>query len=166
MSILSAALHKAMIASWDAQLDWEFKKYWSQSDREDFLALEDQEAAADQPFPFCIFEQFEGSTLERSTGPTSNEGRQETHELPWQFRVYARTHDAGGDTAKDIAAHLAAEITKRYGGHPTVKPKTMLLDQGGVLLVQYDTDFGMRQGEEEHMWQVNYNVRLDVPMAA
>lgn len=165
MAVLSAALHKALVAVWDTSLDFEFKRYWSVADRDEFLALNDGEGAPEQPFPYCIFEVTGGDTNARMTGHDKDE-RHEIHDVPVMFRIYARTHDAGGDTAKDIAAHLAEQITVYYGGHPTRKPKTMTLDQGTVLLMQYDTDFGVRQGEEEHMWQVNYMARLDVPMAA
>ena len=66
-------------------------------------------------------------------------------------------------TAKEIAAYLAEEIMKVFGGHPTVVPTGMVaLDYGNHLITQYVSDDGVRTGDEEYSWLVSYLFRLDV----
>ena len=166
MAVLSAALHKAVVSVWNTYgLEWEFKKNWVASDRTEFPALHDGAAGPSQPFPYTVFEQSLGTVVTRMVGHDTTE-KHEIHDVEWAFRVYTRQIAGVGKSAKRIAIDLAEHVTMRYGGHPTAKPKSLSMDQGDVLLVQYVNDFGVRLGDEEHMWQINYLCRLDVPVAA
>lgn len=166
MAVLSVTLHKAVVKVWDdTGMEDIFNRNWVLADRTEFPALHDGEATPAQPWPYCIFEQPPGLTTVRMSGHDATE-RHEIHDVPWEFKVYARQIVGVGKSAKQIASDLAEQITRRYGGHPTERPKQLVMDQGNVLFVQYSNDFGVRMGEDEHMWQVNYLCRLDVPMAA
>lgn len=165
MTVGSAAIHKAINSVWDDTLDSVFQAYWSADDQDEFLSLEDQEAAPSQPFPYCVYNIEGGTTTHRmSGGRVAN--RFEIHDVPVKFIVHARTITDGALTAKALAASLAEEIIKRFGGHPTEEPEEFELDNGAILITQYRNDFGVVTGADEFSWIVLYNFRLDIPMAA
>lgn len=165
MSVLSADLHKAVNVIWDTQgLDWVFKVNWDLSDRDEFSSLNDQEAPPGQPFPYCIFQQSTVSSIIRMSGHTTNE-KHEVRDIPWSFRVHSRQIVGNDSTAKELAADLIEKISMRFGGHPEVAPKQLTLDNGFVLLVQYQSDFGVETGDEEYSWILNYIIKTDTPVA-
>jgi len=158
----SRDVHEAVATAWDsADLDDLFTAYWGGDDSDDFLVLNDQEAAPEQPFPYCIFNQEEPIVVNRMSGTLS--ARREVRDIIWEFRVYAKTVDS--TAAKDVAGALAEEIMKVFGGHPTETPSALSLDTGQHLITQYLTDYGMRLGDSEHYWLVRYLFRVDVPVA-
>lgn len=162
--IASIDLHRGIVKLWEAEgLNDLFKSYWRSSGN-DFPVIHDQVASQGQPFPYCVFSQDPGSTTTRmtSSGPS---GRMEQREIPFEFHIHARTLHSG-ETAKVLAARLAEEVMKLFGGHPTVIPKTPVLDHGSVLRVQYQSDNGMRDGDQEWTWYVRYRFLVDVPVAA
>lgn len=167
MSVASADIHKAIRRVWTlSDLSDDFTQYWSEIDRSEFTALNDWEASPSQPFPYCVFEQSEGTIVTRMSGHTKNE-RHEIRDVPWMFRIHARqVGTAVEESAKEIAASLAERIIEEYGGHPTETVEHLpVLDNGSILLLQYLSDVGIRTGEEEYKWQINYNVRVDVPVS-
>ena len=165
MSILSADVHKAVNIIWDTQgLDWVFKVNWKLSDRDEFNSLNDQEAPPGQPFPYCIFQQSVGSVVTRMSGHSTNE-KHEIRDIPWSFRVHSRQIEGNDSTVKELAADLIESIVMRFGGSPTVAPKQLTLDNGFVLLVQLQSDFGIVTGDEEYSWILNYIIKTDVPVA-
>lgn len=160
----AADLAAAVVALWaGAGLDSEFTQYWPEADRTEFIALNDEMAAPDQPFPYCVFTQGAGNTVTRTSG-TGAAGRYEVRDVPLEFKIFARA--AGGRAAKDIAADLAARILAIFGGHPTVTPAETVLEHGGVLLTQYQSELPVRMGEDEYAWVINYTYRIDTPQAA
>lgn len=165
MSVLSADLHKAVVTAWNAStLDALFKAYWSSANQSEYVVLHDMEAAAAQPFPYCVFSSPEG----RTTGKMSGSGttRQEIREIPWEFHIFAREFSSVAKSSKQIASELAEEIIKIFGGHPTSIPSTLALDNGNFLQSCYETDFGVRVGDNEYKWIVKYTFTLDVMVAA
>ena len=54
---------------------------------------------------------------------------------------------------------------KVYGGHATVSPQPLTLDNGAVLLTQYADDFAIRTDDDLFQWVIVYNIRVDVPVA-
>ena len=166
--VTSAQLHEAINSSWDAHgLDWEFKRLWAEADRSRYEALHDGDAGPETPYPYVVFEQLAGTTVTRMSGHSRNE-RHEIQDVPFQFRIHAKTRGNFGDdrTAKTIAAELAALIIMKYGGHPTVREKGLTLTDGQVLIAQKQTDWGVKTGDDEYSWVISYIFRLDVPVAA
>ena len=164
MSVTSLALHKAVNTVWDTSgLDWSFKKYWSVSEREQFLSLDESQAMAGTPMPYCVYSQASQETIARMTKVASATGRQEFHQSLFQFHIFANTN--GTKTAKDIAGELAEEILKHFGGHPTEQPKELVLDVGSVINVQYQSDYGLKLDSNVYQWNVMYLIQTDVPMA-
>lgn len=166
MAVGSADIHQAIVTVWNTYgLEWEFKKNWKiLSNRDEFPALHDQEAGPEQPFPYAVFEILLGDTTSRMSGHSVSE-LHEIHDIPFNFRVHSRKLKGSGKTAKEIAAELTEKIMIRYGGHPTVSPKTLTLDNGSFLLVEYQTEFGAPTGDDEYRWMVSYIIRIDVPIA-
>ncbi len=166
MSVAAAGIHKAINTIWDStSLDGPFTNLWVDGITDsDYQVLNDGAAGPAQPMPYCVFEQSAGSTVARMTGSTRNIKR-EIQNVPFEFRVHARTKDGDSRTAKEIAAFLVEEIMKVFGGHPTVTPSVLTLDQGNSLLVQYQSDYGVRTGDDEYQWIVSYNILVDSPVA-
>ena len=115
--------------------------------------------------PYCVMDQPSSDTTDRMTGAAAAEKR-EVRDVTFAFRVFARQVDGDVRSAKAIAAYLSEEMTKVFGGHPTAAPTgAFTLDSGGVLLIRFDNDYGVRVGDTEHLWVTNYLARLDVPTA-
>jgi len=165
MSIASTDVHQAIVTVWDNNaLEARFTDSWEVAKRTEFEALNDQEASAGQPWPYCVFEIEPGSTISRMSGHSKNENH-EIRDIPISFRVHARRLDGVATSPKLIASDLIEEIMKIYGGHPTVKPKDLVLDNGSFLIMQYTTDWGILTGDKEFQWLLSYVVRIDVPVA-
>lgn len=165
MTVGAGDLHKAINIVWDASdLNAAFTDLWeSVVTVSDFVVLNDLEGGPSQPFPFCVYEQLGLNVVSRSSGGTS--ALRQIHDIPWSFHVHARKRDGDSRTAKEIALTLAEEIMKVFGGHPTVTPTGLTLDNGNFLIASFQDDFGFRNGEDEWQWNVNYIFRVDVPVA-
>jgi len=163
MSVASADVHKAVTAVWNAStLDALFQALWASGVGE-YTVLNDQEAAPNQPFPYCVYELTLSSTTDRMSGDGST--IREVRNIAWNFHVHARQVDGDARTAKEIAAYLAEEIMKVFGGHPTVAATDLSLDSGGFLISEYQSDFGIRTGDQTHRWDIQYIFKIDVPIA-
>lgn len=163
----SADLHKAINTVWDASgLEALFTAYW-ESGVGEFLALNDQEASPSQPFPFCVFMLDPSMKMNRMSGleGCSDEIR-EIRDVPLRFTVHSRKMDNQSDSEKVIGATLLEEVIKVFGGHPTTKPTALTLDNGNHLITTYQNDYGVRTGEDEYAWVVNYLLKVDVPVQA
>jgi hypothetical protein len=160
-----ADFYKTIAVAWNAaNLDAPFTAYWSIPNRLTFTVLNDHMAEGAQPFPYCVLRVEEGKTETRMTSGTHNVKR-EIRRLPVRFTVHARDM-ASGKSAKLIAAELAAEITKVFGGHPTEPPRIdgRAMDNGHVLIAQYQGETAVREGTEVYGWVVRYFMTLDVPV--
>jgi len=81
------------------------------------------------------------------------------------FKIYAKVVSGDSRTAKEIAAYLAEEVMKVFGGHPTEAPTaSVTLDNGSHLITQYENDFPIQLGYEEYEWDIMYKFVLDVPV--
>lgn len=160
----SLDIHRALVELWDAQnLDVHFKTYWTTDQKSRFFPLQDEEAAAGCPFPYCVFRTDLQSTESRSGSSDGTSTLREYRRIPLSFTIHEK--DRGLVPAKNGAATLAEEIMKVFGGHPTVSPGDLSLTHGGVLLCQYVSDYGNRTSESEHQWNVDYTLLSDIPVA-
>jgi len=165
MAIGSSDLAQALITVWNANnLETKFTDSWAAAKRTEFIALNDQEAPKGQPWPYCIFEIEPGTTTSRMSGHSINENH-EIRDIPISFRVHAKRIDGVGKTAKLIASDLIENIIRIFGGHPTIRSKDLVLDNGSFLIMQYATDWGIYTGDKQYNWLLNYLARLDVPIA-
>ena len=162
MAIGAADLHKAVSALWaSAGLDTEFKSYWSVADRSEFLTLNDGEGSPAQPLPHCVFQSDPGRTSIRMSGVET--ALREIRDTSWEFKVYAKV--TLSSSAKTVAAALAELIMAVFGGHPTVAPQAITLDNGCLVICQFQTDYGMREADDQYSWTIRYLFRIDVPQA-
>lgn len=167
MTMPAADLSAAIVSAWRAStLDDLFKAYWSTVRPTDFVTLHDQQAGPAQPFPYCIFLQEQGRTTGRMTGHSNAvKARFETRDVPLEFRIHARSITGSLRSAKSIAQELCEEVMKIYGGHPTVEPVDLQLTNGHVLQTTYEADWGIREGDHNHVWHLKYQIKVDVPVA-
>ncbi len=165
MSILSADIAKAINTRWNiSSLDNNFTALWKSGvTASQWIALHDTPPASPgQPFPYVVYELGVGATTDRMSGDTNS--NREIRDIPLDFRVHARAIDGDSRTAKEIAADLAEKIVEVFGGHPTVAPPDITLDNGNFLISQYQNDWGIKTGEDEYQWNVSYLIRVDVPV--
>lgn len=164
MATGSADLHKSLQSIWNATtLNDTFKAYWPGGDLNEFPVLSEVEAEAAQPFPYCIYE-FEEPTVSARTS-SAGSSKLEIRDVALKLTVQAKAISTA--SAKTIASHLAEEILKVFGGHPTQQSSVadaIDMDHGSILQIQYDRDFPVRSGDEEYTWVLKYNFKLDVPV--
>jgi len=157
----SADLHKAVAALWvSSGLGASFESHWSSTD--DHITLNDTEAAPGTPFPYAIYDSPEPNIVARMVGHSTSE-KHHIKDAEISFRVFAQ--QTADKSAKELASELAGEIMAAFGGHPTTSPTALTLDNGVVLINQYQSDFGIRVDDEVHMWTVKYIFKLDIPVA-
>ena len=166
MSVGLADLMKAFNTAWDASgLDAMFKALWSDPTDANFVVLHDQEASPGQLFPYCVVDQTVPRTVARMSGGVDS--LREVRDVPMTLNIHVAA--ATGDTrsAKEIAAYLAEEVMKQFGGHPTLSAtQALTLDNGHVLIMEYQTDYCIRTDDSEVQWVLSYKVRQDVPVMA
>lgn len=163
---LASDIHTAINTVWDnSGLDWEFKKLWDADERDDDEALCEMEAAPENPSPYTEYSVEAPDTSSRMSAD-SGEGRREIQDAAIQFIIHVQKRSNDSRTAKDTAIHLANFIIQKFGGHPTVKPQKLVLATGAALILQKQSDYGVREGDEEYSWVINYIARCDVPVAA
>ena len=162
MSMGTADLHKAVASLWvSSGLHAAFQAHWAVASRSLYPSLNDKEAAPKTPFPYCVFESNANVVKTRMSGEIDTQ-KQHVNDHPWRFWIHAA--QTSTKSAKQMAADMAEEIMKVFGGHPTVEPQDMTLDNGNLLIVQYQSDYGERESDTVHKWTVEYNIRTDVPV--
>ena len=166
MTIAGADLRKAIAAAWDGSgLNALFQSYWP-ADRPpaQFPVLHDQEASPGQPYPYCVLDQTTSGTTDRMSGGVN--ALREVKDVTMRFNIYAQSDSGLGKSADEMAADLMEEVTKVFGGHPTVAATgAIALDNGKFLIATLENDFGIRIGEEEYQWALVYKFKVDVPVA-
>jgi hypothetical protein len=164
MTVGMADLHKAITSAWDAStLEVTFNALWSAASTE-FFALNDQDAPGNQPFPYVVMDQTNSNTIDRMS--SCDNRIREVRDVEVRFNIFAREIDGDSRSSKAIAAYLAEEIMKVFGGHPTTNPTgTITLDNGNHLITTYQNGFGIKVDEDICQWVLVYIFRLDVPVA-
>lgn len=165
MSVALADLHRAVNKVWtDSVLDWLFRQRWTAADQSEYVSLNDAEAGPHTPFPFCVYIVGGGNVTDRMSGHEEHENHA-IQDVPWTFRIVAQ--QTAEQSAKVIAAELAEHVLRVFGGHPdpAQTPVVPQMENGKFLLAQYQTDYGVRLGDEEYMWVIEYLFRIDLPVA-
>lgn len=161
----TADLYKMVNAAWDAAgLDAKFTALWSGAVESEYEVLCDQVASPGQPWPYCVLDRVEASVVNRMS---SNEIGKKMHvrRAPLRFNILAQDVSGDSRSSKEIAAYLAEEIMKVFGGHPTeAATAAMELDNGKHLITQYQNDYGVRQDDDKWQWTVDYAIFVDIPV--
>ena len=169
MSVNNADIYKYLKTVWDgSDLDTLFQALWkSGSSTSEFTVLCDQEAPAKQPFPYCVMDPISPLTTDSMSG--SGNSIREIRDITIMFNVFARDVSGDSRSSKEIAAYLAEEIMKIFGGHPTENPSDLTtsttLDNGNMLIIQCERDYGLHAGSDEYQWLLEYTFKADVPVA-
>lgn len=164
MSTPSGNLLKAIVNRWvSAGLDKEFVNR-AANGYTGFTPLCDTEAAPEQPFPYCVFEQgTTGNVLARMSGRNNQSlTNQRHHRVPVTFRVYAKS--IGSKSAKDVANDLASHVMDAFGDDANGQHE-LTLEVGEHVDTQYQNDYPMREGDDEHSWVIVYDFIIDMPVA-
>ena len=163
MTVGTADLHKAINTVWnDNDLDDFFTEDWAVGQSTSYPVLNDQKASPGNPFPYCVLDQTTSRIVTRMSDDSGS--KRYTISTDVTFKVHAKVITGDARSAKQIASDLAAEIMKIYGGHPTVQPQSLELDNGTVPNVQFDRDYGIRTGDDEYQWNIHYRFLTDVPV--
>lgn len=165
MAVGTADLYKAINTAWDASgINATFRALWALGVVPgEFLVLNDQEAIAEQPFPYVVMDEVGSEDIANMSFGTDS--KMEIRDVEVRFNVQARIVEGDSRTSKEIAAFLVEEIMKVFGGHPTVRPTEAIeLDNGDHLITQFVNDFAIRTGDDEYQWIVQYLFRLDIPV--
>lgn len=166
MSVGQADLLKSINAVWDAStLNATFKAMWPAGVvATEFPVLHDEEAGGEQPWPYCVFETQGGNVSQRMSKGVDDLWA--IRDVAATFKIHAGEVSGDDRTAKQIAAHLAEEVMKVFGGHPTEASDEMTLDNGDHLVTLYQNDFSMKEDDKLWMWTVSYVFRIDIPEIA
>lgn len=162
MSISGADIEKGVSALWNSSnLDDQFTAFWTATEITNNPVLNDDESTPGNAFPYCVFKVDPGTTITRMSSGESS--KQQIRTVPLIFHVFAKQN--GSTSAKQIAANMAEEILKVYGGHPTVNPTPLTLDHGNFLITQLVNDYSVRAEDKVYQWIINYTIMVDVPVA-
>lgn len=155
-------LWNAIATLWtNASLDTPFKALWgAEHDQDDYPVLNDMEATPGHPQPYCVCDVPGGRTINRMSN--TDDTNREIRDIPVRFHVHAKKTSLSSNSAKQIARDLAEEIMKKFGGHPTVAPTALELTNANWMQAQYQTDYGIRTGDDEYEWVVSYLMKIDV----
>ncbi len=159
MSVGTADLQKAIVTAWNASgLNPLFEALGGESP-----ILQDQEAIPTQAYPYCVLNQPTVNTNMRMSNTT---GSRHIRDILQSFSVFAKVVTNDSRTPKELAAYLADEIMKIFGGHPTVAPTGLTLDNGKHVITQYEDELGIRLGDDQYQWNIDYLFQVDVPVMA
>lgn len=161
MSILTASLQKGLVAAWNAStLNSKFTALGGSTP-----VLFDTEGEPGRGYPYCILREASPSIVGRMSS-NADSGKRLVIEISQTLDVFAGIVTGDSRTAKQIAAYLAEEVMKVFGGHPSVARSAVIsLDYGNHLNTQYTGDFGIPLSADEHQWRIDYNFLVDVPEA-
>lgn len=160
--ITSASIHKAIWTAWYTHIDASFIQYWDDEQKQSFVSLNDGEAAPGTPFPYCVLESLEPYPMARMTGSFNETGKRQLQKVPLRFNVYCNSL-SDGRSAKLACSALAETIMLIYGGGNAVPVALVDDGNGSIVNVQYQNDFGLRLGDNEHQWMISYVIDHDFP---
>jgi len=177
MSVGLADVWKGIYAAWTtSSLNTLFKALWQDPTDTTSTVLHDVEAKPGQPKPYCWISQLTPKTSIRMSGPGGEANNlREVRDIPILFSIRAGAVNGDTRSPKQIAAYLAEEVMKVFGGHPTIASAALpTLDNGNVISLSYQTDYYVRGGvaaidtgsdlSESYTWCISYLMRIDVPV--
>lgn len=157
----TAELRRAINAVWDASpINAAFQAYWDEQQRGGYSVLNYGDASPNQPWPFCVYLITTSKPTIGMSGKTTD-SRREIRDSIVEFHVFAR--HVSDTSAGELAALMADEVRKVYGGHPSTPPTRI----PGVLLAKPQDEFDYpRAGDDEHKWLLRYMMRTDLQRAS
>lgn len=142
---------EAVILAWeDAQLSDLFKLNRALANRNSEKdVLHERDAEPLTPFPYCVWSQAQGNRAEHMS--YSDESSRRTANTFWQFKVHAQT--------KVLAADLADKIMETFDTKRLCLPTTE--GDGSGLVMRHLNEFHTPMGDDEYLWNINYEIIWD-----
>lgn len=157
-------LHAAIVNHWYGNnLDEAFVAYREGSDAtgQEFLTLNDTEAASATPMPYCVYELGTPVVISRMSDGEST--KSQIRDIDLVFTIQAK--QTTNNSAKEIASALSEEVMKVFGGHYSESPTKPEPTRGGVLILQYQSDYPTRTDDTNYSWTISYLVRMETTVA-
>jgi hypothetical protein len=156
---MTSDLHRAVAELWlSSGLDGKFRQHWSDEVSNEFLTLHDEQAGPKQPWPYCVYSIQPSSLVTRMSGASSS-SKFEHRTFACRFTIHAE--QTASQSAKEMAAMMAEEVVRVFGGHPTTPPQEM----PGVIQTTLSTDHGMRTESTNYSWILDYEILVESPLA-
>ena len=156
---MTTDLHAAIAALWlSSGLDEKFRQHWTNENSAEHLTLNDAQAGPNTPWPYCVYSIMPNSVVNRMSG----DGPTDKHEHRMhfcRFTIHARQTTA--KSAKEMAAMMAEEVVRVFGGHPSSSPQSM----EGVIQSTLSTDQGMRTETTSYSWLLDYEFLMESSVA-
>jgi hypothetical protein len=151
-------LDEAIWRRWqDNGLDDVVRGEWPIADRTNYqyLPFNDGMARPVPPGPYVVYEKnIPVVTMHMSSG-TGRSRQNQLQRTTIQFRIHARSTST--ESAKSICVRLAKDIAEAYD--PDTLPWT--INDDSIVNVWREPDFHTREGEDDWVWVLQYNVMTD-----
>lgn len=164
MPVGLADFHTALKSAWDRTiLNAKFRDFWESGALDNYTVLSELSAPSRQPFAYCVFTTSVPNVAMHMSAGVDEQRR--IQQVSLTFNIWAEPKTGETRSAKQIAALLAEEIMKVFGGHPTTRPSAVWsLANGNVVQVQFAGDYSVQSTDARYQWVVNYIVLLDTPV--
>ena len=136
-----------------------FRSLWPANIRDDYQPLNEDDAPAGTPHPYCVFTQDPGRVVDRMSGKTRETSR-ETHAIPVQFAVHAKK------TADRSAKEVARDLIKRIKSHFEWPAVLDFSPDRHITTIIEVPDFPVREGDEEYQWLLLLEYHIDCTLNA
>lgn len=165
----SWTIDKAVRKRWhEHNLDQLFRSFWTNPADMTYYPLNDTEARANTPMPFCVYQAMQGFRSSRSTGrPCESHKSIEYWTMPIQFSIHAtkRLSRSGKDIAYELLGrpNSGDVANDGYGILKAFDDSAGKLDlEGDDIHVQthIEGDIAMREDDEE--WMVTLLLNIDI----
>lgn len=162
----SILLTKSIVAAWDSSgIHDAFLAYRASGSLVMPSIFDSPEAAHKTPMPYCVVEVGEGDVMNRMTKTRGDESyqRREVRTIPALFRIHA--NQASGQSGKIVAATLAGQVMRQFGGSSQRALIHVTMEEGAILSKRYVTDFSSKEGDSEWLHVIRYEFWVDTPVA-
>ena len=154
-------IDRAVVTRWtEAGLDAAFRAEWADPSRTDYPTLHEAEAEPSAPGPYCVFQHLPSPVpVGNMTGKVVAKQHQLQHHTI-RFEVHAK--ESATESPKDIAIRLAELVQTAFDSQAA-------WDLGSTIWHVHSTrgpDWGVREGDNEYMVTVQYEVLIDVQLPA
>ncbi len=167
----SATLDEAIARRWrEKNLNALFKQFWQNPAETDYHPLNDTDARANTPMPYCVYEKGTPTREFRSTGSTCEpENEVEYWILPVNFRLHCHTPAAGkphfGRTGKDILREIIGQsYPNGYGVLGAFDDAAGNLNLGGNDRhgqTITGPDFHTREDDDVWAWVLQFEIHFE-----
>lgn len=154
----SWTLDEAVALIWDtAGLDTIFRNEWPVASKlsTKYQPLNDGFARPVPPGPYCVFEKMIPFVRNHMTGVGGGRRENQFQQILIQFSIHAKS--TATESGKSICVRLADRVAEAYD--PDTVPWEM--EDDSLVSVKRGPDFHTREGNDEWVWVLQYDVMID-----